>query len=460
MTDLIVHPAENPLVGNASVPSDKSIGHRALIFAALADGVSTLRDFSFGADNVSTLEAFVAMGVGVEKLGPSSVAVRGVGLHGLKAPSAPLDCGNSGTTMRMMAGLLAAQPFASELIGDASLSKRPMRRIVEPLRARGAVIDGLERESSKPGRATELLPPLRIRGIAPPDKLRAISWDSSVASAQVKSALLLSGLYADGPTLVREPGRSRDHTERMLRALGVPVVNETVADMHSAALDPNAGWDGRLRPLDIEIIGDPSASAFLVTAAQIIKGSRIRIARVGTNFTRTGFFDMARSMGAGLAIEATGEVAGEPIATIEAWSESLRSTTISGDWVTRGIDEIPIACALAARASATTTIRDAAELRVKESDRLHTMAGVLAAFGVSCEEFPDGLTIVGREGPLKAAIIDSHGDHRIAMTAAIMALLGDGPTRIRDVDCIGTSFPEFVNTLVALGAKLAYANDA
>jgi 3-phosphoshikimate 1-carboxyvinyltransferase len=425
------------------VPSDKSIGHRALLFGAIASGQSRVHGFSGGEDNVATANALRAMGVTIDQPRDGELVVHGKGLFGLRASAAPLDCGNSGTTMRLLAGLLSAQPFASTLIGDASLSKRPMMRVVGPLRSRGARIAG----EPHPTRAGDLTAPLRIE---PPERpLGPLEYDSPVSSAQVKSALLLSGLYAEGPTYFREPTVSRDHTERMLAALGAPL--RTLGPL--VELSPD-GWKRELSAFELEIPGDLSAAAFLLVAAQIVPGSRVTTRGVGVNPTRTGLLEIARDMGAGIDVEPGGERAGEPIASVTAWSEPLHAMQLGGEVVARAIDEIPIVCALAARATGTTRIRDAAELRVKESDRVGTMAIVLRAFGVSCEEHEDGLSIEGKQSPLGAADVDSRGDHRIAMTAAVLALLANDTCRVRDVACIGTSFPKFVGTLRALGARV------
>ncbi len=445
MTTLIVHPATGPLIGSVPVPSDKSIGHRALLFASICDGESKIHGFSHGEDNVSTANAMRAMGVTIEQTGPSDLVVKGVGLFGLHAAAAALDCGNSGTTMRLLTGLLSAQTFASTLVGDASLSRRPMMRVVGPLRSRGAVIEG----RPHPTKAGEILPPLVVGPLPEGKELGPLEYDSPIASAQVKSALLLSGLFAHGATYVKEPTVSRDHTERMLQALGVPI--RTMGSV--VELDP-AGWNGKMTPIEITIPGDLSAAAFLIVAAQLVEGSRVSVRGVGVNPTRTGILEIARDMGAGVGIEPQGERAGEPIADVHAWSAPLRAIAIGGEVVPRGIDEIPIACALAARASGTTRIADATELRVKESDRIATMAGVLRAFGVQCEERPDGMIIEGTARPLDPVDVESHGDHRIAMTAAVLALTARGPSRVRDAGCIATSYPKFVATLRALGAKV------
>ena len=449
MTDLVVHPAEKPLEGSIPVPTDKSIGHRALLFSSLANGTSRITKFAGGEDNVSTANALRAMGVRIDMTeiqnGARDVTVHGVGIFGLKAPAARLDCGNSGTTMRLFCGLLAPQEFASTLIGDASLSGRPMMRVIKPLAMRGAKITG----RPHPKKSGDVTAPLEIAGLKEGEYLGALEYESPVASAQVKSAVLISGLYAHGATYFREPLVSRDHTERMLMSLGVPL--RTTGPL--VELDPN-GWRGVIDPLEIAVPGDLSAAAFFVTAGQIVPGSRITLRDVGVNPTRTGILEMVRDMGGKVAVDRQHEESGEPVADLHALASDLRASRFGGEVVARAIDEIPIACALAARAHGTTEIADAAELRVKESDRIAAMAGVLRAFGVECVERPDGLIIAGTQDKLTPVEVDSKGDHRIAMTAAILALVARGPCKIRDVDCIATSFPRFVGTLRALGARV------
>jgi 3-phosphoshikimate 1-carboxyvinyltransferase len=445
MTTLVVHPATGPLVGSVPVPSDKSIGHRALLFGAICEGDTHITGFSHGEDNVSTANAMRAMGVVIEERGPAELVVHGVGLSGLRDPGADLDCGNSGTTMRLLCGVLSASRFRATLVGDETLSRRPMMRVAGPLRLRGAVIDGRRH----PTRADDIVAPLRVGPLPEGRDLGPLEYVSPVSSAQVKSAILLSGLLAHGVTRFREPTVSRDHTERMLGALGCPL--RTVGPL--IEIDPS-GWDRRMPAFDIDIPGDVSAAAFLVVAAQLVPGSRVTARGVGVNPTRTGLLEIARDMGAGLAIEPQGERSGEPVAELHAWSAPMRAITIGGETVPRAIDEIPIACALAARATGTTRIRDAEELRHKESDRITTMAVVLRAFGVRCEEKPDGLDVEGRHDALEAADVDSRGDHRIAMTAAVLALLGRAPSRVRDAGCIATSYPKFVATLRGLGARI------
>lgn len=443
--DLIVQPQRAPLRGIVPVPADKSITHRAILFAALADGTSRVVAESAGEDNRSTLAAIRALGVEAS-VGDSEMTVSGRGLEGLREPTAPLDCGNSGTTMRLLAGVLAAQRFRSVLVGDESLSKRPMARVATPLRLRGARIEG-KLDPKRPG---DLTAPLEIGPLPAPHVLAEISYDLPIPTAQVKSALLLSGLWAAGATSVSEPLVSRDHTERMLSSLGVPI--ERVGSV--VALDP-AAFSGRLPPFEIKVPGDPSAAAFLVAAALLVPGSEVGVRRVGLNPTRTGFFDLVRLMGGQLAAQAHGDEVGEPFGEIAASHGGLVAVSAGGETVVRAIDEIPVLCALAARARGTTIIADARELRVKESDRIAAMATVLRAFGVACEEQPDGMIIEGTpDGPLRAATVDAAGDHRIAMSAALLGLVADGESRVTGADSIATSFPRFAGTLRALGADV------
>jgi 3-phosphoshikimate 1-carboxyvinyltransferase len=448
MPDLVIHPAKQPLVGSVPVPGDKSIAHRAILLAGLASGTSRVKSAggALGEDNLSTMGALRAMGVKVTEEDDGGLVLEGRGLDGLSAPSGPLDCGNSGTTMRLLCGVLAAQRFAAELVGDASLSRRPMQRVAGPLRLRGARIEG----KIDPKRPGEITAPIRVGPLPAPHVLSSLEYELPVASAQVKSALLLSGLWADGPTYVREPLVSRDHTERMLSALGVPL--RSVGAM--VELDP-AAWSGTLPAFSIDVPGDLSAAAFLVVAAQIVAGSRVDVRRVGLNPTRTGLLEILRDMGGMLETNHGGDELGEPLGDLRAGAAALHGVRTGGEVVTRAIDEVPILCALAARASGRTEIHDAAELRVKESDRIATMARVLAAFGVTVEERPDGLSVEGvPDRPLKAATIASRGDHRVAMTAAVLGLVADGVTRVTDAGCIATSFPRFVGTLRALGAEV------
>lgn len=450
MTDLLVHPAIAPLQGVVPAASDKSIVHRAILFASLATGTSRVDKARIGDDHRSTVSILRAMGVRIDvDESKGALVIEGVGLEGLRAPSAPLDCGNSGTTMRLTAGLLAAQRFASTLVGDASLMRRPMARIATPLRLRGARIEG----AIDPKRVGEITPPLEIGPFPAPNVLSAIAYDSPIASAQVKGALLLSGLYSDGSTIVSEPLLSRDHTERMLSALGVPVRRI------GAVVELDGGrFSGELPAFDLEAPGDVSAAAFLLAAGMIVPGSRVGVRGLSVNPTRTGFVDLTRLMGASISVEPKSEALGEPVGDVHAEAGALRGYAMGGELVTRAIDEIPILSVCAARAKGETRIGDAGELRVKESDRIATTVRMLRAFGVEAEEHPTGLTIEGDPSrPVRAATIDSAGDHRIAMSACVLALAGDGPTRVRDVDCIRTSFPRFVGTMKALGARIEVA---
>lgn len=444
--DFVVRPARAPLLGSVPVPSDKSIAHRALLLAGLGSGASEIRRFSYGEDNVSTLAALRALGVRVDDDEQGTLRVHGVGLLGLQEAPGPIDCGNSGTTMRLLAGILAAQPFASTLVGDASLSLRPMQRIAAPLRRRGASIEGRFHVS----KAGEVTAPLRIGPLAPGHALTESEESLQVASAQVKSALLLSGLYAHGDTYVREPLVSRDHTERMLTALGVPL-----SAMGTIVHLDFARFDGVLPTFSLDVPGDLSAAAFLVAAAMVVPESRVVVRGTGVNPTRTGMLDVVRDWGGQVVIDGRDAAMGEPTADLHLEARPLFGRMIAGELVVRAIDEVPVLAALAARAKGVTEIADAGELRVKESDRLAAMARILRAFGVACEERPGGLVIEGQpEGALRAAEVDSGGDHRIAMSAVVLALLGDGETRIRDVGCVATSFPRFAGTLRALGADV------
>lgn len=448
MTDLVIFPSERPLTGSVPVPGDKSIAHRAILLAGLASGRCQVRGGTLGADNLSTLAALEAMGVATEKPSdaPDTLVISGVGLDGLRQPSGPIDCGNSGTTMRLLSGALVGQRFKTTLVGDSSLSKRPMERVARPLRQRGGRIEG----KLDTRRVGEITAPLEIGPLPRPHVLSALEYEMPVASAQVKSAILLSGLYADGPTYVREPHVSRDHTERLLIALGVPI--RTIGPM--IELD-GPSFSGKLPAFSITVPGDPSSAAFLAAAAIMVPNSRVTVRRVGTNPTRTGLYEVLRDMGASIVLEPHGEELGEPVGDLHAWGSNLSGGRLGGELVARAIDEVPILCALAARAKGVTTIEDAAELRVKESDRIATMARVLKAFGVDYEERPDGLVIEGvPDKPLRAADVSSEGDHRIAMASAVLGLCADGPSRVRDVDNIATSFPRFVGTLRALGARV------
>jgi 3-phosphoshikimate 1-carboxyvinyltransferase len=441
MSDLRVTGRARALAGDCTVPGDKSIGHRAVMFAAVADGHAQVRGLSGGEDNLRTVAVLRALGVPIESRGPGALAVSGVGLRGLRQASGDLDCGNSGTSIRLFSGLLAPQRFESRLRGDKYLHARPMMRVVSPLRQMGARIDG--QTGAKPG---EVYPPLLV---GPAQSLRGISYESKVASAQVKTAILLAGLSADGETVVREPELSRDHTERMLTAAGAPLHRSP--DGREVRIDAS-GWDRRLAARDLDVPGDLSSAAFLLGAASLVEGSLVRITGAGINPTRTGMLDVLRAMGGDITLEHAREQGGEPVADLVCRHAQLRGVEIQGELTVRAIDELPLLCALAAHADGTTTVRDAGELRVKESDRIAATCAMLRAFGADVEERQDGMIIGSRA--TRAAEVDSHGDHRIAMAAAVCALAVDGETLIHDVDNIATSYPSFTRTLVALGAEL------
>ena len=408
-----------PLRGEVLVPGDKSISHRAVMMGALADGTTRIDGFLEGDDTRATAAIFEQLGVRIEAPAPSVRIVHGVGVDGLRAPTAPLDCGNAGTGMRLLAGLLAGQPFDSVLTGDASLSKRPMRRVIEPLVAMGAEI------ASDDG-----LPPLRIRGGR---ALRGIDYTLPVASAQVKSALLLAGLYAQGETHVRERHPTRDYTERMLAAFGCPV----------AFLPGEAAMLGgfRLAAREVSVPADFSSAAFFLVAATIVPGSDLVLRRVGMNHRRTGLLHVLRAMGADIVELGADEQGGEPVSDLRVRHAGLHGIEVPVERVADMIDEFPALFVAAACAQGTTVVRGAAELRVKESDRISTMATGLRTLGIKVDETPDGAAIHG--GILRGGLVDSHGDHRVAMAFAVAAQRADGEVRIGDVANVATSFPGF-----------------
>jgi 3-phosphoshikimate 1-carboxyvinyltransferase len=427
MADLRIRPSSG-IRGELSLPGDKSISHRSVLFAAIADGDTHISGFLAGEDTQNTANAMQAMGIDIEGLGTERLVVHGKGLDGLSEPARVLDLGNSGTGMRLLAGLLAGQDFFSVLTGDQYLRKRPMARIVEPLQRMGARIDG---------RSGGRLAPLAIRGGG--RSLRSIEHASPVASAQVKSAVLLAGLYADGETTVNEPSKSRDHTERMFRFFGVEVRGQGT----------NVTVQGRQRlrakgPLTIP--SDISSAAFFMVAASIVPGSDLLIKNVGVNPTRTGIIDVLIAMGADIELESRRDQAGEPVADIRVRHRRLRGVQIGGETIPRTIDEIPVLAVAASYAEGKTVIKDAAELRLKESDRIATIAAELRNMGAMIVEHPDGMEITGRD-TLIGALCDSHGDHRIAMSVAVAGLAARGDTVVRDVGWIDTSFPGFERLL-------------
>ena len=423
-----------PVLGEITVPGDKSVSHRAVMLAAIAEGRSRVSGFLEGEDTRATARILGQLGVRIETTGPSERLVHGVGLHGLVGTEQDLDCGNAGTGMRLLAGLLAGQKFSSRLIGDASLSGRPMGRVIAPLAAMGARIEARENG----------LPPLLIH-IS--NGLQAIDYKTPVASAQVKSAVLLAGLYARGETVVREPHPTRDYTERMLTAFGWPV-------RFSPGLARLSGGH-RLQATDVEVPADFSSAAFFIVAASVIPDSDLLIRRVGMNARRTGLLTALRMMGADISEENPGEQGGEAVADLRVRHAPLHGIDVPSALVPDMIDEFPALFVAAALAAGTTRIAGAAELRVKESDRLAVMARGLAILGARILETPDGAIIEG--GTLHGGNVESHGDHRIAMSLAVAAQCASDEVRIVDCANVATSFPGFLELAAAagLGLKLA-----
>jgi len=410
-----------PLRGRVRVPGDKSISHRALLLGALAEGTSRVDGFLPARDCLATLDCVRALGIEIETRSNTTLTIHGCGLQ---APGAPLNCARSGTTMRLLAGILAGQSFECTLTGDPQLLRRPMKRVVEPLRRMGAGIEDTG------GHA-----PLTIRGRA----LHGCDYTLPIASAQVKSALLLAGLYADGPTVVRQPGPARDHTERMLAAMGADVE----IDGLTVILSP---LSSSLSPLSLRIPGDISSAAFPLVAAVLVDGSEITVTGVGVNPTRTGLLDVLRAMGANVTRENEREQSGEPVADVTVRAASLTGVEIGGDTVVRMIDEFPVLAVAATQAHGTTTVRDAAELRVKETDRIGAIVAGLRALGARIDPLPDGFVVKGPT-PLRGAVVDSHGDHRLAMALAVAGLIAQGETVIENAECIDDSFPSFVRVM-------------
>ena len=423
--DQVIQPVKR-LAGDVIVPGDKSISHRAVMFGALADGDTHVRGFLPGADCLSTIDCFRKLGVQIDQLSDTELIVHGVGHGGLQEPSDVLDAGNSGTTTRLMLGILAGQPFHVTVTGDASIRKRPMGRVALPLRQMGAQIDG--RENGK-------FAPLSVRG----GQLKAIRYDSPVASAQVKSAVLLAGLFAEGESGLKEPELSRDHTERMLRAFGVQVGER------DGYITVQGG--SRLTGTEIDVPGDISSAAFLMVAAAITPGADVTIRNVGINPTRTGILEVLREMGADIELLNERVSGGEPIADMRVRGSQLRAVHVGGAMIPRLIDEIPVLAVAASQAEGVTEIRDAEELKVKESNRIATTARELRKFGAIVEELDDGLRITGRTFLRGGAVIDTYHDHRIAMAMAVAALMADGETTIRDWESVDVSFPGFAELL-------------
>jgi len=416
--------------GEVTPPPDKSISHRAVMFSSLAKGKGVVRNFLRAQDTESTMHAFRALGIEIEDHGHTLI-IHGKGLHGLTEPADIIDCGNSGTTIRLLSGVLAANPFFSIVTGDRSLRSRPMARIIKPLSLMGAQIAG---------RDNNRYAPFAIKG----GSLTSISYDMPMSSAQVKSAILLAGLYAGGRTMITEPAKSRDHTERMLPAFG--------ADLKTDGLSVSIHSGKELHAQETDVPGDFSSAAFFMVAALLIPGAEVMLRNVGINPTRTGLIDVLRSMGAHIEIEDVRSVSGEPVADIFCRGQAgLKAGTVTAELVPALIDEFPILCIAAARAEGTTIIRGAEELRLKESDRIKAMAAELSKMGVLLEEFPDGLSITGA-ATLRAADVDSHGDHRIAMSMAVAGLIAEGRTVISNASAVAISFPDFFTSIRRLTA--------
>jgi 3-phosphoshikimate 1-carboxyvinyltransferase len=417
--------ASGPILRDVRVPGDKSISHRALLFCALASGTSRIRGLQSGLDVTTTLRALGALGVDTRE-SPDALEVVGRGVGGLEEPANIIDCANSGTTMRLLAGVLAGHPFLSVLTGDRHLRRRPMARVLDPLREMGALALGRQEDTRAP---------LVLRG----GSLRAVSWRSEVASAQVKSAILLAGLHARGTTWVEEPELSRDHTERMLSAMGAAVHRQGC----------RAGIEGRprLRPAEFAVPGDPSSAAFWAAAALMVPGSRVRVSGVCLNPTRTGFFRILERMGAPIALEVTGEACGEPVGEILVEHGPLRGVAVAPDEVPSAIDEFPILGTVAAVARGETEVRGAEELRHKESDRIDTLAAELRKAGAGVETFADGLRVTGGAS-LASARFESHGDHRLAMALGVLSLAIPGGGVVEEASAADVSYPGFWKELL------------
>ncbi len=418
--------------GRVRVPGDKSISHRSIMLGSLAEGVTEVEGFLEGEDALATLQAFRDMGVVIEGPHHGRLTIHGVGLNGLKSAPGPIYLGNSGTSMRLLAGLLAAQRFDSTLTGDASLSRRPMGRVAEPLRAMGAVI-----ETAAEGR-----PPLKIKG---GQTLNGLTYEMPIASAQVKSSLLLAGLYGQGTTTVIEPAPTRDHTERMLRGFGHPVT----VDGAKVSVKSGSG----LTAACIEVPADISSAAFFMVAASIAEGSDLVLEHVGINPTRTGVIDILRLMGADITLENQREAGGEPVADVRVRSASLKGIEIPEALVPLAIDEFPVIFVAAACAQGRTVLRGAQELRVKESDRIQAMADGLLTLGISVEPTPDGIIIDG--GQIGGGVVNAQGDHRIAMAFSVAALRAAAPIQIHDCANVATSFPNFLALSAQVGMRVA-----
>ncbi|MDM5192870.1 3-phosphoshikimate 1-carboxyvinyltransferase [Bacillus hominis] len=418
---------KNSLNGKIVVPGDKSISHRSVMFGAIAEGTTKVSNFLLGEDCLSTIACFQKLGVQIEQSG-NDVTIYGKGLHNLQEPKEVLDVGNSGTTIRLMLGILANTPFHSTIIGDASIGKRPMKRVTDPLSKMNAQIDGREN-----GQYT----PLSIRG----GKVKGMHYHSPVASAQVKSAVLLAGLQGEGVTTVTEPMQSRDHTERMLRAFGCTV------DVNGRTISLQGGQ--QLKGADIEVPGDISSAAFFLVAGAIVQNSKLVLENVGLNPTRTGILDVLTKMGALISIDHIRNEEFEPCGDITIETSKLKGIEIGGTLIPRLIDEIPVIALLATQAEGITVIKDAEELKVKETNRIDTVVDELGKLGAKIEATPDGMIIYGKQN-LKGNTVNSHGDHRIGMMLAIASCIIDGEVKIENSDAVAVSYPEFFEQLAAL----------
>ena len=418
------------LRGTATVPGDKSISHRAVMLASIAQGTSEIRNWLAAGDTEATLGAMRDLGARIERQDAHTLTIAG---GGLRRPERPLNLMNAGTGIRLLAGLMAGQPFASVLDGSAQLRRRPMKRITAPLQMMGAAIE-----------ANDGCCPLRIQ----PAALKGIRYEMPVASAQVKSAILLAGLYADSPTTVVQPGPARDHTERMLRSMGVEIRSKSDAG-NMLSIIPN----GHLAPLDMTVPGDFSSAAFLLVAGLLLPGSDLTVTGVNLNPTRTGLLDVLREMGGDISVSNLSEQAGEPIGDFRVKRSALRGVDVAGDTVVRMIDEFPILMVAATQAEGETVVRDARELRVKETDRIAVMAQELRKLGATVDERDDGFRIVGPQS-LTGGLVDGHDDHRIAMSLTVAGLLSAEGAVVTDAGCAGDSFPGFAETLMRSGALL------
>lgn len=426
--DFIAQKKGSPLIGDIRVPGDKSISHRSIMFGSLAEGVTHVSGFLEGQDALATLNAFRAMGVEIEGPCDGNVTIHGVGMHGLNAPAAPLDMGNSGTSIRLLSGLLAGQGFEVTMVGDESLSKRPMKRVTDPLALMGANVEADEGGT----------PPLVLKANS---KLKGVHYDLPMASAQVKSCVLLAGLYAEGKTSITEPAPTRDHTERMLEAFGYDV------DVKGSTRAVTGG--GKLKAADIDVPSDISSAAFFMVAASIVPGSNLTLRHVGINPTRIGIINILKKMGAEIALTNESKVGGEPVADVTIKGSKLKGIAIDEADVPLAIDEFPVIFIAAACAEGETVLTGAEELRVKESDRIQVMADGLLALGVDAKPTADGMIIKG--GKISGGEVESHHDHRISMSFAVASLQAEGDVLIKGCDNVATSFPNFLELANKVG---------